>query len=214
MNGTDNRFFVGILFLLFGMALLLKQLFNIGIGISLLIILGIGLLISYFTKTRKNSELIAGLIFLFWGIYKILSQFNLFANLVQVSLLIMVISIVLYVVYFITDKSIFVFPASILLSTSILLIANEYLRLNSVANYALLFSLLSISFLVIYLLELGKINHKWALYVVSIFGILALFLWLIAYKVIDIDIDMIVTNFWPAALIVLGIIIILKSFKK
>jgi hypothetical protein len=222
MNSTNNRFFIGIFLLLFGLALLLKQLFNISMWISLLVMLGVGFLISYFKKTHKNSQLIVGLIFLFWGIYEILSHFNLFANLVQVALLIMAISIVLYIVYFITDKSVFVFPASILLSISIVLIANEYLRLDSAAICALLFSLLGVSFLIIYLLELEKTNHKWALYVMAISWVLALFLWLVSYKVINIDInidiDTILTNLGPAIvptiLIVLGVIILLKSLKS
>ena len=59
-------------------------------------------------------------------------------------------------------------------------------------------------------------------YVMAISWVLALFLWLISYKVINIDInidiDTILTNFGPALLplllIVLGIIILLKSFKS
>lgn len=199
---------LGIVLILVGVLVFLVNT-NLLSGNALLILLGIGFLVIYFSR-RYTWSLISGMIVIVVGATSMIddmvsTRFDLAGFTFLTGM-----GIVFLILYYTKKITGFVFPGFILPAIGIYtLVSSMYV----VEMSWLFFLLVGLSFYGIYFAEFMKRGSRWPLIPGTILVAFSALLYLIMKNIIDISFWNAIEHAWPALLIIAGILIIFNNVR-
>lgn len=200
---------VGMVLIVIGVLFLLSNLVKVSIMDNVLILVGAGFLIGYYSK-RNTGYLIAGTIILAIGVGQIVDSYNLVPFDTSGFTFLVTLGIAFLILYFTKNIRGFIYPGFFLIAIGLFTLINDGYGYDIPWAFTLF---IGVAFYFIYLIETKRLGQNWPLIPGTILIVISVMLYLILEDVITTSIWETLSYVWPALLILAGLKIIYNNIK-
>lgn len=206
---TRRDYTIGIVLILIGGLFLLANFTEISMKDSFMILVGLALLIGYYSK-RHSGYLIAGLVVLSIGVSQVVDTYKLVSVDISGFTFFVALGIAFLILYFVKNVRGFIYPGCILVAMGLFKLLEEGLGYTMPWAFTLF---IGVSFYFVYLIETRRLGQKWPLIPGTILIVISGLTYLVTEDVVTISVWESLSYIWPALLILIGLKIIYNNIK-